>query len=82
MITFTLPAQLRPLAKNHQKRVYQFMFDCVWETLQSFSRNDKKLRGDPGLIDKVLDKNHTVFTAQIKHLANSYVGHGFLIKNP
>lgn len=50
MITFTLPAQLRPLAKNHQKRVYQFMFDCVWETLQSFSRNDKKLRGDPGLI--------------------------------
>jgi hypothetical protein len=26
------------------------MFECVWETLQSFSRNDKKLRGDPGVI--------------------------------
>ena len=50
MMTFTLPAQLRSLAWNHQKLVYRLMFDCVWETLQSFSRNDKKLRGDPGLI--------------------------------
>jgi len=26
-----------------------------------------------GLIDKVLDKNHEIFAAQIKHLANAYV---------
>ena len=26
------------------------MFDCVWETLQTFSQNDKKLKGDPGVI--------------------------------
>ena len=26
-----------------------------------------------GLIDKVLDKNHKIFAAQIKHLANTYV---------
>jgi hypothetical protein len=50
MITFTLPAQLRSLAWNHQKLVYRLMFDCVWETLQSFSRNDNQLRGDPGVI--------------------------------
>ncbi len=50
MITFTLPAQLRPLARDHQKHVYHLMFDCVWETLQSFSRNDKQLSGDPGVI--------------------------------
>jgi hypothetical protein len=50
MITFTLPAQLRSLAWQHQRRVYSLMFDCVWETLQSFSRNDKKLKGDPGVI--------------------------------
>ena len=50
MLTFTLPAQLRSLARCHQKLVYRLMFDCVWETLQSFSRNDKKLRGDPGMI--------------------------------
>ena len=50
MITFTLPAQLRSLTWDHQKRVYGLMFDCVWGTLQSFSRHDKKLKGDPGVI--------------------------------
>ena len=50
MITFTLPAQLRSLAWDHQKRVYGLMFDAVWETLQAFSRHDKKLNGDPGVI--------------------------------
>lgn len=50
MLTFTLPAQLRALAWHHQKLVYRLMFDCVWETLQSFSHNDKQLRGDPGMI--------------------------------
>ena len=50
MMTFTLPAQLRALTWDHQKSVYRLMFDCVWETLQAFSRNDKKLRGEPGVI--------------------------------
>ncbi|MFW5443753.1 MAG: IS91 family transposase [Methylococcaceae bacterium] len=50
MLTFTLPAQLRPLAKYHQKLVYRLMFDSIWETLQSFSRNDRKLKGHPGMI--------------------------------
>ena len=26
------------------------MFDCAWATLQSFSKNDKQLQGDPGAI--------------------------------
>jgi len=26
------------------------MFECIWQTLQIFSRTDKKLRGDPGVI--------------------------------
>ena len=50
MITFTLPAQLRKLAWQHQRLLYSMMFDCVWETLQTFSQNDKKLKGDPGVI--------------------------------
>ena len=50
MITFTLPAQLRPLAKLHPRLVYSMMFDCAWATLQSFSNNDKQLQGDPGVI--------------------------------
>ncbi len=50
MITFTLPAQLRSLAWQHQRLLYSLMFECVWETLQAFSQNDKKLKGDPGVI--------------------------------
>ena len=50
MVTFTLPAQLRNLAWYHQKQIYRVMFESVWETLQSFSRNDKQLKGDPGVI--------------------------------
>ena len=50
MITFTLPAQLRKLAWQQQRLLYSMMFDCVWETLQTFSQNDKKLKGDPGMI--------------------------------
>jgi hypothetical protein len=50
MLTFTLPAQLRSLTRHHQKLIYRLMFECVWEVLQSFSRNDKKLAGDPGMI--------------------------------
>ncbi len=50
MITFTLPSQLRALAWQHQRWLYGMMFDCVWETLQTFSQNDQKLKGDPGVI--------------------------------
>ncbi|WP_305907812.1 IS91 family transposase [Methylomarinum sp. Ch1-1] len=50
MITFTLPAQLRTLAWRHQRLLYSVLFECVWETLQTFSRNDRKLNGDPGVI--------------------------------
>ena len=50
MITFTLPAQLRALAFQQQRLMYGLFFDCVWETLQTFSQNDKKLKGDPGVI--------------------------------
>jgi len=45
MNTFTLPAQLRPLAQQHPGLLYGMMFDCAWATLQSFSKNDKQLQG-------------------------------------
>jgi len=50
MITFTLPAELRPLAWQHQKAVYNLMFQCSWETLQTFSSTDKQLKGIPGVV--------------------------------
>jgi hypothetical protein len=50
MNTFTLPAQLRSLARLHPRLLYRMMFDCAWATLQSFSKNDKQLQGHPGAI--------------------------------
>ena len=44
MMTFTLPAQLRSLAWQNQRLVYNLMFKCVWDTLKIFSLNDTKSR--------------------------------------
>ena len=50
MITFTLPKELRSLAWQHQKAMYQLLFQCAWDTLSTFSANDKKLSGTPGVV--------------------------------
>jgi len=50
MITFTLPKELRSLAWQHQKVIYQLLFQSAWETLSTFSANDKKLKGTPGVV--------------------------------
>ena len=50
LLTFTLPAEFRPLAWAHQRIVYDLLMRCCWETVQSFSRNDKQLQGTPGAI--------------------------------
>ena len=50
MITFTMPRELRSLAWQHQKEVYNLMFQSSWETLQSFSLTDKELKGVPGVV--------------------------------
>jgi hypothetical protein len=50
LLTFTLPAQLRTLAWNHQRLVYDALLHASWETVRTFSQNDKQLRGTPGAI--------------------------------
>ncbi len=45
-----LPAQLRALAWAHQGVLYDLLLRCAWETVRSFSRNDRQLRGVPGAI--------------------------------
>ena len=50
LVTFTLPAPLRPLAWAHQRVVYALLMQCAWETLATFSRNDAKLRATPGAV--------------------------------
>jgi hypothetical protein len=48
MVTFTVPAALRALSFCHQRRVYNALLRCAWETLKTFARNDAKLQGDIG----------------------------------
>ncbi len=50
LITFTIPKEFRPLAGSHQRLFYALMFKAMWETLKTFSQNDKQLRGTPGVI--------------------------------
>lgn len=50
LLTFTLPAELRPLAWRHQRSLYDLMMQCSWATLRTFSLNDRQLQGTPGAI--------------------------------
>jgi hypothetical protein len=50
LVTFTLPAELRPLAWAHQRIVYDLLMECAWQTLRTFSHNHRRLQGSPGAI--------------------------------
>jgi hypothetical protein len=50
MLTFTLPAEFRPLARAHQSVVYELLMRCCWETVHTFTQNDRQLRGTPGAV--------------------------------
>jgi len=50
LLTFTLPAEFRALAWQHQRSLYDLLTRCSWETVQTFSQNDKQLQGMPGAI--------------------------------
>ncbi|TXT39907.1 MAG: transposase [Comamonadaceae bacterium] len=50
LITFTVPAELRPLVWQHQRLLYKALMDCAWGTLCTFSQNHRKLQGSPGAV--------------------------------
>lgn len=50
LLTFTLPAEFRGLAWAHQSVAYDLLLRCAWDTVRTFSQNDKQLRGTPGVI--------------------------------
>ena len=50
MVTFTLPAEFRALVWQHQRVMYDLITESAWETVNTFSRNDKKLRGSTGAV--------------------------------
>ena len=49
MATFTLPYELRFLAWDNQKLVYDLLFACVSSTLKDFGLNPKNLGADIGM---------------------------------
>jgi hypothetical protein len=50
LLTFTLPAELRALAWAHQDLLYDCLMRCAWQTVHTFSHNDRQLQGIPGAI--------------------------------
>jgi hypothetical protein len=50
LVTFTLPAELRALAWQHQRTVYGQLMECAWQTLRAFSQNHRQLQGSPGAV--------------------------------
>jgi hypothetical protein len=50
LVTFTLPAEFRPLAWQHQRQIYKAMIQSSWDILREFSENDTALKGMPGAI--------------------------------
>jgi Putative transposase/Transposase zinc-binding domain len=46
MVTFTLPAELRTLAKANQRTLYALLFDCAVATLKAFGLNEKGLAAE------------------------------------
>lgn len=50
LLTFTLPAELRALSRAHPRVVFDDLMACSWQTVRTFSRNDRQLQGTPGAI--------------------------------
>jgi hypothetical protein len=50
LLTFTLPEELRALAWQHQRTLYDLMIRCSWETVKTFTQNDRQLQGKAGAI--------------------------------
>jgi hypothetical protein len=48
-VVFTVPAELRPLARANPRAFYDLLFDSVSETLLELARDDKRLGAQPGI---------------------------------
>ena len=49
IVTFTLPAQLRTLAWQHRRQVYDLLFRTAADTLKQSGTNSQKLDADLGM---------------------------------
>ena len=49
-VVFTVPHELNGLFMKNRKEMFKLLFDASAETLQTFSRDEKFLGADPGII--------------------------------
>lgn len=50
-MVFTLPAELRAICWQNQKLVYNLLFKCAWQTLDTFSKDPaQKLEANMGMV--------------------------------
>lgn len=61
LVTFTLPSELRQLAKKNQKIFFSAMFKAAAETLQKFSNDVKYIGGEIGLIGVLHTWSRTLY---------------------
>lgn len=50
LLTFTLPAELRPLARSHQRLFYDLLFRASAQATQQLAQNPRFLGGDIGMV--------------------------------
>lgn len=50
LVTFTLPAELRPLARRHQKLIYNLLFRTSAAALQQLARDPRFVGGQLGMV--------------------------------
>lgn len=50
LLTFTLPRELRPLAFQQQRTLYDLLIRYSWDTVNTFAHNDRQLQGNAGAI--------------------------------
>jgi len=49
-LVFTLPHELNAWAQLHPDVIYHLLFTCAWNTLNDYSRNNKQLQGQLGMV--------------------------------
>ena len=50
LVTFTLPAELRPLARSHQKLIYKLLFQAAASSLQKLALDPRFVGGQIGMV--------------------------------
>ena len=50
LVTFTLPAPLRALARRHQRTIYNLLFRCSAEALQQLALDPRFVGGQIGMV--------------------------------